>query len=70
MKNFLKEIFSGIELVGTMNLISGIIMALLWSYFSSQWWSAAFGFLAIFFLVEAVWHYILNDYFRHIHKDH
>ncbi len=70
IKNFLKEIFSGTELVGTMNLISGIIMALLWSYFPSQWWSVAFGFLAVFFLVEAVWHYILTDYLRHIHKDH
>jgi len=39
MKKFLKEIFSGTELVGTINLISGIIMALLWSYFSSRWWS-------------------------------
>jgi len=37
MKKFLKEIFSGIELVGTINLISGIIMILLWSYFASQW---------------------------------
>jgi len=36
MKNFLKEIFSGTELVGTMNLIAGIIMALLWSYFALQ----------------------------------
>lgn len=63
-------VFSGTELVGTMNLISGIIMALLWSYFYSQWWSVAFGFLAVFFLVEAVWHYILADYFRHFPKDH
>jgi len=69
MKNFLKEIFSGTELVGTMNLIAGIIIAVLLSYFVSQWWSAAFGFLAVFFLIEAVWHYILNDYFRHIHKN-
>ncbi|KPK62393.1 hypothetical protein AMJ83_11050 [candidate division WOR_3 bacterium SM23_42] len=68
MKKFLKEIFSGTELIGTINLISGLIMALLWSYFSSRWWSAAFGFLAVFFLVEAVWHYILTDYLRHIHK--
>ena len=69
MKNFLKEIFSGTELVGTMNLIAGIIMVLLWSYFSSQWWSVAFGFLAVFFLIEAIWHYILTDYLRYIHKD-
>jgi predicted PurR-regulated permease PerM len=69
MKNFIKEIFSGTELVGTINLISGIIMVLLWSYFVSHWWSAAFGFLAVFFLIEAIWHYILTDYLRHIHKD-
>jgi membrane protein YdbS with pleckstrin-like domain len=69
MKNFLKEIFSGTELVGTMNLIAGIIMALLWSYFTLQWWSVAFGFLAVFFLIEAIWHYILTDYLRYIHKD-
>ena len=69
MKNFLKEIFSGTELVGTMNLIAGIIMAILWSYFASQWWAIVFGFLAVFFLIEAVWHYILNDYFRHIHRN-
>ena len=69
MKNFLKEIFSGTELVGTINLITGIIMALLWSYFASRWWSVAFGFLALFFLIEAVWHYILTDYLRHIYKD-
>jgi len=69
MNNFLKEIFSGTELVGTMNLIAGIVMAILWSYFSSEWWSIVFGFLAVFFLIEAIWHYILNDYFRHIHKN-
>lgn len=69
MKTFLKEIFSGTELVGTMNLIAGIIMVLLWSYFALQWWSVTFGFLAVFFLIEAIWHYILTDYLRYIHKD-
>jgi predicted PurR-regulated permease PerM len=44
-------------------------MALLWSYFTSQWWSVAFGFLAVFFLIEAIWHYILTDYLRYIYKD-
>jgi len=68
IKDFVKEIFSGTELVGTMNLITGIIMALIWSYFNSQWWSIVFGFLAVFFLIEAIWHYILTDYLRHIHK--
>ena len=69
MKHIFKEIFSGLELVGTMNLIAGIILVLLWSYFVSQWWSIIFGFLAVFFLIEAIWHYALNDYFRHIHKN-
>ena len=68
MKNFLKEILSGTELVGTINLIAGMTMALLWSYFAPQWWSIIFGFLAMFFLIEAVWHYILTDYLRHVHK--
>jgi hypothetical protein len=67
MMDFVRGKFSRTELVGTINLISGIIMALLWSSFSSRWWSVAFGFLAIFFLVEAIWHYILTDYLRHIH---
>ena len=65
MINFVKAIFSGAELVGTLNLISGIIMALLWSYFASNWWSVALGFLALFFLIEAVWHYILADYLQY-----
>ncbi len=26
-------------------------------------------FVRAFFLIEAVWHYILTDYLRHIHKD-
>ena len=69
MKNFLRETFSGIELIGTMNLITGIIVVLLCSHLISQWWSVVFGFLAVFFLIEAIWHYILSDYLRHIHKD-
>jgi hypothetical protein len=68
MKNFLKEIFSGTELVGTMNLIAGIIMALLWSYFASQWWSAAFGFLAVFFLIEAIYSLITYGIFIKIDR--
>jgi len=68
IKNFLKETFSGIELIGTMNLIIGIIVAHLWSHFTSQWWSVVLGFLTVFFLIETVWHYILTDYLRDIHK--
>jgi membrane protein YdbS with pleckstrin-like domain len=69
MKRFFTEIFSGTELVGTVSLISGLIMALLWSYFTPRWWSIAFGFLTVFFLIEAVWHYILADYLRYNHKN-
>jgi len=68
MKNFLRETFSGIELIGTMNLITGIIVALLCSHLISQWWSVVFGFLAVFLLIEAIWYYILSDYLRHIHQ--
>ena len=41
---------------GTVHLILGVIMVLLWSFYSSEWWSAVFGFLAIFFLIEAILH--------------
>ena len=68
MKNFFKAIFSGTELVGTLNLLSGIVMAPLWSYFASHWWAAALGFLALFFLIEAIWHYIFSDYLQYISK--
>ena len=57
-----------LELLGSIQLVAGIILILLWSFFSSEWWSAAFGFLAIFFLVEAIWHYILGDYIRYRKK--
>jgi len=66
MKDTLK-----LELLGSVQLIAGIVLVLLWSFYSSEWWSVAFGFLAVFFLVEAIWHYALCDclrYFRKIEK--
>ena len=57
-----------LELLGSLQLIAGIILVLLWAFYSSEWWSAVFGFLAIFFLVEAIWHYILCDCLRYLKK--
>jgi len=57
-----------LELLGSVQLIAGIILVLLWSFYSSEWWSAVFGFLAVFFLIEAIWHFALCDYLRHCKK--
>ena len=57
-----------LELLGSVQLIAGIILLLLWSFYSSEWWSAIFGFLAVFFLIEAIWHFALCDYLRHCKK--
>ena len=63
MKDTLK-----LELLGSVQLIAGIILALLWSFYSSEWWSVVFGFLSVFFLVEAIWHYIVCDCLRYFKK--
>ena len=57
-----------LELLGSVQLVAGIILILLWSFYSAEWWSVSLAFLAIFFLVESIWHYILCDYIRHIRK--
>jgi purine-cytosine permease-like protein len=54
-----------LELLGSIQLVVGVILFALWSFYSSEWWSAVMLFLAVFFLVEAIWHYILGDYVRH-----
>jgi hypothetical protein len=54
-----------LEMLGSAQLIVGIILILLWSFYSSEWWSAALGYLSVFFLIEAIWHFILCDYIRH-----
>jgi len=57
-----------LELLGSVQLIAGIILVLLWSFYSSEWWSVTFGFLAVFFLVEAIWHYVVCDCLRYFRK--
>jgi uncharacterized membrane protein len=57
-----------LELLGSAQLIVGMVLALLWSFYSSEWWSAVLGYLAVFFLIEAIWHFILCDYKRHLQK--
>jgi hypothetical protein len=54
-----------LELLGSAQLVVGMVLVLFWSFFSSEWWSAVLGYLAIFFLIEAIWHFILCDYKRH-----
>jgi hypothetical protein len=57
-----------LEVLGSLQLVAGIILVLLWSFYSAEWWSAALGFLAVFFLIEAIWHYIVCDCLRHFKK--
>jgi purine-cytosine permease-like protein len=54
-----------LELLGSVQLVTSLILVALWSFYSSEWWSPVLLFLAVFFLVEAIWHYILGDYTRH-----
>ena len=53
-----------LEIHGSVLLVTGMAMVLTWSFFILQWWSSVFGFLALFFLVEAIWHYCVADYKR------
>ena len=57
-----------LEIHGSVLLITGMIMVLIWSFYISEWWASVFGFLALFFLIEAIWHYCVADYKR-IRKD-
>ncbi len=59
-----------LEIHGSVLLVTGMILVLVWSFFRSEWWSAVFGFLSIFFLVEAIWHYCVADCKRIKKKDH
>jgi len=58
-----------LELLGSVQLVAGIVLVLIWSFYSLEWWSAALVFLAVFFLVEAIWHYALCDYLRYSRKN-
>jgi hypothetical protein len=57
-----------LELLGSVQLIASIILILLWSFYSIEWWSIIFGILAVFFMVEAIWHYVLCDLLRYFRK--
>ena len=58
-----------LELLGSVQLIVGLILILLWSFYSSEWWSVAFVFFGIFFLIEAIWHYAVCDSIRYFRKN-
>jgi len=53
-----------LEIHGSIMLITGMVLVLIWSFFKADWWSSVFGFLALFFLIEAIWHYAVADYKR------
>ncbi|MCK4320520.1 hypothetical protein KAW11_02795 [Candidatus Bathyarchaeota archaeon] len=59
---------SRLELLGSVQLIAGVILVLSWSFYSSEWWSIGLGFFGVFFLIEAIWHYILCDCLRYFRK--
>jgi membrane protein YdbS with pleckstrin-like domain len=37
-------------------LILSIFLALVWSYFSSEWWSVAIGLLTVYFFIGSITH--------------
>jgi hypothetical protein len=47
---------SSMRSAGFVWLIVSVFLALVWSYYSSEWWSVAIGVLAVFFFVEAIAH--------------
>ncbi|MBA7513692.1 hypothetical protein ES705_05709 [subsurface metagenome] len=53
-----------LEIHGSVLLVTGMILVLIWSYYKLEWWSSVFGYLALFFLIEAIWHYCTADYKR------
>jgi len=57
-----------LEIHGSVMLVTGMILVLIWSFYISEWWAAVFGFLSLFFLIEAIWHYGVADYKR-LRKD-
>ena len=42
-------------------LLLSVILALVWSYFSSEWWSIAIGLLAVYFLVGSITHGVYEE---------
>ncbi|MFX1566205.1 MAG: hypothetical protein ACFFCH_09460 [Promethearchaeota archaeon] len=54
-----------LEVHGSVLLVTGMVMSLVWSFFVTQWWNVVFGYLAVFFLIEAIWYYVCADRLRH-----
>jgi len=47
---------SSLRIFGFIWLIISVILAMVWSHYSSEWWSVAIGVLAVFFFIEAIAH--------------
>jgi hypothetical protein len=47
---------SSMRAAGFLWLIVSVVLALVWSYYSSEWWSVAIGVVAVFFFIEAIAH--------------
>ena len=47
---------SALRSVGLLWVAISVILALVWSYYSSEWWSVGPGVLSIFFFVEGIAH--------------
>lgn len=47
---------SSLRLFGFLWLLVSIILALVWSYYSFEWWSVAAGVVAVFFFIQAIAH--------------
>ena len=51
---------SALRSVGLLWVAISVVLALVWSYFSSEWWAVGVGVVAAFFFVEGIAH--LNVY--------
>jgi len=47
---------TGLVLASFLWLSVSVVLALVWSYYSSEWWSVAVGVVAVFFFIEAIAH--------------
>ena len=47
---------SALRSVGLLWVAISVVLALVWSYYSSEWWAAGVGVVAAFFFVEGIAH--------------
>jgi len=47
---------TGLVLASFLWLIVSVVLTLIWSYYSSEWWSVAFVVVAAFIFAEAIVH--------------